>query len=136
MTTQRDEKPGEHFDDYLDYLMHLLLKTQNPFSSTTVTQRTKNVSYFLAYVLKGLDDRLTDAESRLKILEEGNALIVGWDAIAAVVGVSKRTLQRKKEELLRDEVIHEEYIGDPRRKRIVASASALSIYKRKKSSKT
>jgi hypothetical protein len=80
--------------------------------------------------IDSLNERILDIEMRLERLQD-DTLEKGWDRIADIVGVDKRTLQRPKhkKKLLAEEIIEYRYTGDPPRKRVFGLRSGLIQYR-------
>jgi hypothetical protein len=123
MTIQKDEKPwqGFNFDRALDRLMKELPIISDDYDPQ---QPARLESVILAF--RASREWLADIELRLRRLHY-DTLVKGWEDIADIVGVHKRTLQRPKykKKLLQRGVIEYALIGDPPRKRIVGLPSRL-----------
>ena len=64
-----------------------------------------------------------------------NRLLVGWEGIAQFLGVSKRTMMRRREELVENGVIFYHLVGSPPRKEVAAYVSRVKDWIAEKAKK-
>lgn len=57
-----------------------------------------------------------------------NRLLVGWEGIAQFLGVSRRTMLRRRIELLENGVIFYHLVGSPPRKEVAAYVSTIKLW--------
>ena len=64
-----------------------------------------------------------------------NRLLVGWEGIAQFLGVSRRTMLRRRVELLENGVIFYHLVGCPPRKEVAAYVSTIKEWIEEKAKK-
>ena len=114
----------------LDGLLREWRKTRD---GIPLANNLENIFDAIINTLDKTERWLNDLDLRLQQLQDAT-LIVGWAAIAEIVGCHKRTVYRNKKQLLKDNVITEIKIG--KRKRIAAYLLDLMRYKLRKLYKT
>lgn len=121
MANSKRHQPREIFDKALDRLMKEFPHLSDDYDPQ---HPARLESVILAF--RASKEWLADIDLRLQRFHD-HILVKGWEDIADILGVHKRTLQRPKykKKLLQRGVIEYALIGDPPRKRIVGLPSRL-----------